>query len=47
MNAVRIIRVFNSSIILKEEAVNFRLDRDIVNLLSHNIAVLGPLVAMN
>lgn len=33
-------------IILEEEASNFRLDRDIVDLLSHNIAVLRPLVAM-
>lgn len=36
----------NALIILEEEASNFRLDRDIVDLLSHNIAVLRPLVAM-
>ncbi|MFP2420693.1 HD-GYP domain-containing protein [Pseudescherichia vulneris] len=34
-------------IILQEEAANFRLDQDIVNLVSHNISVLRPLVTMN
>lgn len=34
-------------IILEEEAANFRLDRDIVDLLSHNIAVIRPLVMMH
>lgn len=34
-------------IILQEEAANFRLDRDIVNLLSHNVDILRPLVAMS
>ena len=33
--------------ILQEEAANFRLDRDIVNVLRHNIDVLRPLVVMS
>lgn len=32
--------------ILREEAANYRLDRDIVVLLDHNIATVKPLVAM-
>ncbi|HAT2830537.1 TPA: HD domain-containing protein [Klebsiella oxytoca] len=33
--------------LLNEEAVNYRLDRDVINLLSHNIDVLSPLVSMS
>lgn len=32
--------------ILREEAANYRLDRDIVTLLDHNIEIVKPLVAM-